>query len=54
MDSWIYDSENQGRGQRSIYKFKSYQYLLTFQYVIGGGPEREEDQGAGTIQNLGV
>lgn len=54
VDSWIYDSENQGRGQRSRYTLKSDQYLLTSQYLIRKGPEREEGQGAGTIHNLGV
>lgn len=53
-DSWLCDSENQGTGQRFRYKCKSYQHLLTPQYVMGEDPERDEGQGEGTIQKVGV
>lgn len=52
VDSWIFESENQGRVQRLRYKYKSYQYLLISQYLTGEGPEREHGQGPGKLQIL--
>lgn len=54
VDSWIFESENQGRVQRLRYKYKSYQYLLISQYLTGEGPEREQGQGPGKLQILVV